>query len=285
MKILHCLALLLVNAQDQPVTFGVSSRLVEVYATVMDKGERPIRGLSPDAFEILDGGQPQELVSFGSSSDSLSLAVLLDTTGSMRDALPVVKNATNLMIDQLGKDDSVAIYGFSNGIELLQDFTQDKRAAKLTVRRLRAEGATALFDALARVSQDLTARPGKRAIVVFTDGEDNSSVLNMESAVLRARKSGVPVYTIAQGDALKARTLVKALESLSENTGGKLFKAQKSSQMDEIFQSISADLQASYLLSYRPPKGSRGEWRSIRVLIKTEKTHKVHCREGYYADW
>ncbi len=284
MKFIYCLPLLLLNAQDPPVSFGVSTRLVEVYATVIDKSDRPIRSLTRDAFEILDGGQPQQLLAFGSSSDSLSLAVLLDTTGSMRDALPVVKNATNLMIDQLRDIDSVAIYGFSNGIELLQDFTQDKKAAKLTVRRLRAEGATALFDALTRVSQDLTTRQGKRAVVVFTDGEDNSSVLNMESAVLRARKSGVPIYTIAQGDALKAPRLVKALESLSENTGGKLFKAQKSSQMDEIFQEISADLQASYLLSYRPPAAGKGEWRPIRVAIKSEKSYKVHCREGYYAD-
>jgi len=284
MKLIYCLPLLLLNAQDPPVTFGVSTRLVEVYATVLDKSDHPIRGLARDAFEVLDGGKPQQLVAFGSSSDSLSLAVLLDTTGSMRDALPVVKNATNLMIDQLRDNDSVAIYGFSNGIELLQDFTQDKRAAKLTVRRLRAEGATALFDALTRVSQDLTTRQGKRAVVVFTDGEDNSSVLNMESAVLRARKSGVPVYAIAQGDALKAPRLVKALQSLSENTGGKLFKAQKSSQMDEIFQAISADLQASYLLSFRPPTVGKGEWRPIRVTVKTENNYKVHCREGYYAD-
>jgi len=284
MKPIWLLPLLLASAQDPPPTFRVTARLVEVYAMVLDKHDRRVGDLKEQQFEILDGGRAQKIEKFESSGGGLSLVIVLDTTGSMKEAMPTVKNAIGRLIDELREEDSVSIYGFAEGLEKLQGFTQDKRAAKLAVRRTRAQGRTALFDALARVSQDLTSRPGKKAIVVFTDGDDNSSVLNLDSAVNRAKKTGVPIYAVAQGDALKASKLMKTIDTLAEKTGGQLFRAHNSSQVDEIFKAIASDIKSTYLLAYYPPTTGTGEWRPIRVSVKGTKDYRVRCKEGYFAD-
>lgn len=284
MKRILLIPLVLLQAQDQTPTFRVTSRLVEVYATVFDRQDHRIGGLKEHEFDILDGGRPQRIEKFEASTDGLALTIVMDTTGSMRDSLPAVKNAISLLIDQMRAEDQVAVYGFAGSLERLQEFTRDKRAAKLAVRRTRAEGRTALFDALTRVSQELHARPGKKAVVVFTDGADNSSVLNLETASLRARKTGVPVYVVAQGEALNATKLMKTLEVLADKTGGQLFRAQKSSQMDEIFLAIASDLKFTYMLAYYPPTIGTGEWRPIRVSVKTDGRFRVRCKEGYFAE-
>ncbi|MGJ5818423.1 VWA domain-containing protein [Paludibaculum fermentans] len=284
MKRILLIPLMLLQAQEQTPTFRVTSRLVEVYATVFDKQDHRIGGLKEHEFDVLDGGNPQRIERFEASTEGLALTIVMDTTGSMRDSLPVVKNAISLLIDQLRDEDLVSVYGFAGSLERLQEFTRDKRAAKLAVRRTRAEGRTALFDALTRVSQELHARPGKKAVVVFTDGADNSSVLNLETAALRARKTGVPVYVVAQGEALSATKLMKSLEVISEKTGGQLFRAQKSSQMDEIFMAIAADLKFTYMLAYYAPTIGTGEWRPIRVSVKADGRFRVRCKEGYFAE-
>ncbi|MGC4052127.1 MAG: VWA domain-containing protein [Paludibaculum sp.] len=138
---------MLLQAQDQVPTFRVTARLVEVYATVFDRQDRRIGGLREQEFNILDGGNPQRIEKFEASTEGLALTIVMDTTGSMRDSLPVVKNAISLLIDQLREEDQVAVYGFAGSLDRLQEFTRDKRAAKLAVRRTRAEGRTALFDA------------------------------------------------------------------------------------------------------------------------------------------
>ena len=97
----------------------------------------------------------------------------------------------------------MAVYAFNAAVTELQPFTTDKRAAERAVLRAHALGGTALYDALVRVNRDLAARTGKKAIVVFTDGDDNLSTLTAEIAIARAKAAGAPIYTIAQGEALR----------------------------------------------------------------------------------
>ena len=191
-------------AQEQAV-FRVDSRLVEVYATIRDQNGHYLDGLPRDRFQVKDNGELQPLAVFESNTDKFSCAVLLDTTGSMAAVLPVVKNSVIHMIDELRDGDTVAIYSFSTSLNQLVDFTTDKAAAKQAVLRTRANGSTALFDSVSELAREMAPRPGKKAMVVFTDGDDNASVLNVKAAVQRAKKAGVPVYAIAEGDALKSK--------------------------------------------------------------------------------
>src|SRR5258708_772618 len=179
------------DARQTPGTIKVEVRLVEVYATIYDQKGRYVDGLSRDSFKVFDDGKPQEISNFETSSQSLSCAILLDTTGSMSEALPRVKNSIVKLIDELGPQDSVAIYTFDQRLVIRQEFTTDKNAAKRAVLRTRAEGATALFDPLSEAAQELSQRSGKKILILFTDGDDNSSALNASAAVARAKKAGV----------------------------------------------------------------------------------------------
>ena len=268
---------------QEPV-FKTAARLVEVYATVFDDRGRFVDGLSREQFRITDEGRPQEIVAFEPYSAELSCALLLDTTGSMASALPLVKNAVVKLIERLRENDSVAVYRFSGSLALLQDFTREKALAKAAVMRTRPLGQTALFDAVSAAARDISRRQGKKAILVFTDGRDNASRLNMDSAAARARKVGVPVYAIAQGEALGDRPLMELLTRMAQSTGGRAYTVRKSSQIAGVFEDISRELAHTYLLAYVPPPADAPHWRALRVSVSGGAGYKVRAKEGYLAE-
>ncbi len=270
----------LCGAQERP-TFKAESRLVEVYATVLDQRGRYVDDLSRSAFRILDNGAPQNIVSFENSATQVSCAILLDTTGSMAAALPKVKSAIYKLIDQFRDGDLVAIYTFSSALDKAQDFTADRSAAKRAVARTRAEGATALFDAVSRVALDVSERKGKKAIVVFTDGDDNASVLNARRATDRAKKLGIPVYTVAEGGALRQTALLNLLKDVARVTGGKSYVPKNLNAVAGIFDDIAEELRHTYWLSYQAPPATDSNWRRIDVQLNSAAAEKVHAKEGY----
>lgn len=269
-------------AQDEPVVFRADVRLVEIHVAVLDRGGRAIRGLTKSDFEIFDEGERRRPEIFESEESPFSVALLLDASGSMEEDLPLVKRAALTMIQQLRPEDRVAVFCFSDRTLALAEFTSEQKALGAAIRRLRAEGTTALFDALGRVAPALTARPGKKALVVFTDGDDNASALTLEHAVQRFRRESVPVYAIAYGNALKSSRLQDTLEQVARLTGGELLQARRPQDAVEAFERVSRDLTASYLLAFRPPSG-KGEWRRLRVSVPGRREARVRHREGYFA--
>ena len=273
------------HSQEPAATIKVQVRLVEVYASVHDQKGHFVDGLNRENFQVFEDGKPQQIAAFDSTSQSLSCAVLLDTTGSMNEALPRVKNSIVKLIDELGLGDSVAIYTFDQRLVIRQDFTTDKDAAKRAALRTRAEGATALFDALSEASRELSQRSGKKVLILFTDGDDNSSALNASAAVARAKKAGVPLYTIAEGEATRSKNLRKLLDDLSQRTGGAAYEVKKPGDIEQVFHEISEDLRHLYMISYRPPEGANdGKWRKIDLLVNGPKDYRIRAKEGYFAE-
>ncbi len=185
-------------AHQIPGAIKVEVHLVEVYATVHDHKGGYVDGLARDNFQVFDDGQAERITNFETSGQSLSCGILLDTTGSMAEALPRVKNSIVKLIDALDPLDSVGIYTFDSRLTVRQEFTTDKQAAKRAILRTRAEGQTALFDALSEAAQEVAARAGKKVLIVFTDGDDNASALNATAAIARAKKLGIPPGKEAQ---------------------------------------------------------------------------------------
>jgi VWFA-related protein len=291
MKAACCLTMWLVATSApewalQPVaTLRVTSRLVEVPVTVFDSHNHYVDGIPRSAFQVREGGKPQEIKYFASTSDSISCAILLDTTGSMDKTLPHLKNSVIRFVDQLGANDSVAIYSFAETLTQQQDFTTDKTAAKRSVLKMRAGGGTALFDALTDVTHEIAKQPGKKAVVVFTDGDDNASVLTAQAAVARATKDGVSLYTIAEGEATRSPRLRKTLAELSRNTGGETYEIKEMKDAEEVFLRISSAFQHMYLISYRPPfEPNDGKWRPIEVVVGDQKSSRVRSKEGYFPN-
>jgi Ca-activated chloride channel family protein len=272
-----------VSAEAAPVEadFKVTGRLVEVYATVTDSRGRYVDNLSRTDFALLDQQSPQNITAFEPQSNEVSCVLLLDTTGSMLLALPALKNAALRLISELRAEDSVSVYNFSDSVNELQPFTIDKAAAKRAVLGTQASGDTALYDALARVGQDLVGRAGKKVIVLFTDGKDNASTLNTDAAIQRAKANGVPIYTIAQGEAIGHKDLLAQLASISKATGGESFAIEKPGEIGRVFDKVSEDLTHGYLLSFQPPASENRAWRPIQVTVKGPRGLKVRAREGY----
>jgi VWFA-related protein len=265
------------------VTFHAEARLVEVYATVTDSGGRYVDDLPRNLFEVLEEGRVQQLTAFEPNTSSLTCALLLDTTGSMQAALPALKNAALKLIGELRGMDTVAVYTFRETLSVAQPFSTDKQAAKRAVLRAIPDGTTALYDSLARVAREISHRSGKKVIVVFTDGADNASTLSSDTVIKRAKTIGAPVYTIAQGQALRFPHVLKQLEKVATATGGLSFVIRNPDEIRGVFEGIAGDLKHGYLLAFRPAEAKAGEWRRIEVRLAGVNKNKVRAREGYYG--
>ncbi len=271
-------------AQSGSAVFRSDVRLVEVYATVFDHKGKYLDGLDSHSFEVLDEGKPQPIVTFESNQAELSCAILLDTTGSMARALPGVRNAVLRLIDEFRDNDAVAVYGFSVSLDTLQDFTTDKKALRTAVLRTRAGGQTALFDAIAQTAQEIGRRKGKKVMIVFTDGDDNASMLNVNAALSRVKKLGIPIYSIAEGEAVSSAALSRGLKEISQLTGGVAYSVKKPKDVETVFADISEDLQHGYLLTYKPPVAQGFGWRKIQLVVGSWKDCRVRSREGYLPE-
>ena len=273
-----------VLAQDGGPVFRSEVRLVEVYATVFDHRGHYMDGLPGTSFELRDEGVPQPIVTFESNQSNLSCAILLDTTGSMFRALPGVKNAVMHLVDEFRPEDALAVYSFSTSLVVLQDFTSEKSALKTAVLRTRASGETALFDSISQAAATIAKRSGKKSMIVFTDGDDNASVLNANAALARVKKLGIPIYTIAEGEAVTSAALSRGLKEISQVTGGVAYTVKKPKDVETVFQDISEDLQHGYMMTYKPPPARGFGWRKIDVALSGAKDYRIRAREGYLPD-
>lgn len=271
------------TAPQVPGAIKVEVHLVEVYATVHDHKGGYVDGLARDNFQVFDDGQAERITNFETSGQSLSCGILLDTTGSMAEALPRVKNSIVKLIDALDPQDSVGIYTFDSQLTIRQEFTTDKQEAKRAILRTRAEGQTALFDALSEAAQEVATRPGKKVLIVFTDGDDNASALNATAAIARAKKLGIPLYAIAEGEATHSHNLRKILDELSERTGGATYQVKKPNEIEEVFAKISEELKHLYMIAYQPPANAGdSKWHKIEVAVRGVKDYRIRAREGYF---
>ena len=273
------------NAPALPTeaTFRATANLVQVFATVTDSRGRYLDDLAAGDFSILNDGNPVRVSAFEPATAGISCTLLLDTSESMLASLPALKKAALKFIGGLRPNDSVAVYTLRGGITELEAFTTDKRAAERAVLRTEPGGMTALYDGLVRVIRDISDRPGKKVIVVFTDGDDNISLLPSETAIQRARSAGVPVYTIAKGAGIQDQTL-QQLAAVSRSTGGMAITLEGSSEIQPAFEKIFQDVMHGYLLAFQAPDSAGHVWHTIEVVLKSANGRKVRARDGYYPE-
>ncbi|WP_321471317.1 VWA domain-containing protein [uncultured Paludibaculum sp.] len=273
-----------VLAGDADLVFQARGRVVEAYATVTDSHGRYADDLNSGQFTILEEGESKPVFAFESRMAGVSVALVFDTSGSMVSTLPKLKSAALQLLDDLRPVDSAAVYTFDDTVTALVPFAEDKEAAKRAILKLHACGVTALYEALVRVNHDLAARAGKKAIIVFTDGADNASMLSARLAIEKAKQRGVPIFTIAQGEAVFHPELVSELNNIAQSTGGVPFLIHKPGEIAEVFEKISQDLAHGYLVAFQPSSGEHRGWRKINVEVKGAKGLQVRARQGYYAE-
>jgi Ca-activated chloride channel family protein len=272
-----------VRTKEAEFAPGVDVDVVQVAATVTDGKGRFIRGLTKDSFRIFEDGVPQPVTHFIGEGTPRDLVVAVDMSGSMKDALPLCRQAVKKFLQTLKEEDKLTLLAFNDNVFTLARSETDPATRARAVDRLAPWGGTALYDVVLRSLALLDKRRGRRALVLFSDGEDRSSQATVEDVERRLEVSDAPIYVVSQGRGLREKELKKIIDRLGETSGGRAFYTDRIEELPEVFAQIAEDLQNQYLLAYDPTNTERdGSWRAIRVEVAGQP-FKVRARQGYRA--
>ena len=271
-------------------SLSVNVELVNVIFSVLDPRGRFVSNLSQNDFRVYENGQPQIVTHFSADPNlPLTVALLIDTSGSVRDRLRFEKEAAIEFFESTltRNTDRGLTLSFDSGVDLIQDFTADTDSLAQSIRGLRAGGGTALYEAIDfAANRKLAGQAGRRVIVIISDGEDNLSHISMDDALESAQRNEVVIYAIStsavQG-ARKDRGGDEILRMVADETGGKFFCPTKLQSLASSFRDITNELRLQYSLTYQSTNPMRdGKFRQIRIE-PTNKRYIARARNGYYA--
>jgi Ca-activated chloride channel family protein len=261
----------------------VAVQLVELYTAVTDRNERPAEGLGAEKFAVKEDGVAQELVRFEQVRDlPIKTAILLDTSASMDKNLEEAQRAAlSYFTDIVTPKDRAALITFNDRPRLQVKFTNELLQLGGGLAGLKAERGTSLYDSIVFALYYFNGLKGQRALIVLSDGKDESSKFKFEDTLDFARRAGVAIYSIGLGEDLE-REAKKALEKLAEETGGRSFFVDEAKELVPIYQSIQEELRSQYLLVYQSTNAKPDKkFRSVDVKVK-EPGLEAHTIRGYY---
>jgi Ca-activated chloride channel family protein len=263
---------------------------VLLHATVQDDKNHIITTLEKTAFTVYEDGKPQNIISFHNQDIPVSMGIVIDNSGSMREKRAKVNQAALNLVRASNPKDEVFVVNFNDEYYLDQDFTNDLLKLKEALEKIDARGGTALRDAVVASAEHLkvNGRLEKKVLFVVTDGDDNASNETLEQAVKElSGENGPQVYAIGiLGDEEHPKRARKALEIMAERTGGIAFFPKTLDEVDEISKTVAHDIRNQYLIGYKPtnPRAAGG-FRQVRVEAKAKGHGKmvVRTKSGYYA--
>lgn len=269
-------------------SFGesVDVALVELYATVTDRRGRPIGGLERDHFEVEEDGTPQQILRFERVADRpVHAAILLDVSASMEDRLDGARQAAlGFFRDVVDPDDRAALVTFNDRPQLAVPFTAELPKLGTGLAALQAERGTALWDSVIYGLYVFNGVAGQKALLVLSDGEDESSRFSFDEALELAQRSGVTVYSI--GLDLPRGQGRRQLGRLAEVTGGRSFLIDGVGDLPAVYRQIEEDLRSQYFLSYQSTAGTGGRgsggFRRVEVEVTEPRGAEVRTSSGYY---
>lgn len=268
---------------------SVDVNLVTVTATVTDATAHPVSDLSKEDFAILEDGVPQEVTLFEPETHvPLALALMVDASLSTAKDLRFEKESAARFIAEMLEDrDRMAVYAFSDAVRSLADFTNSVDSLQRALHAITPESGTALYDAIVRGSRDVGRRPGRKVLILVTDGDDTTSENDFHAALAAAQRAEVLLYAVVirpiRSEAGRNIRGEHALIQLAEGTGGRVFFPDRVEELDQIFPVINRELRAQYLLGYYPkPNPAASNFRRIEVRVKRANLFVRH-RGGYYA--
>ncbi len=300
--------------EDGEQILKVGTRLVNVLFSVTDKTNRYINDLKQEEVTVLENGQPQEIFTFKREFDlPLTMAIMVDTSGSERYVLPQLKDAGGHFVESVLKTgkDTAAIIAFEGEASLLQGLTSNKNRLQKGLEQIAyiappgayggtpgingnsRQGGTSIYDSIMATCTDLLAREaGRKTIVLLTDGEDTTSRNKLDDAINEALRAEVVIYAIGIGDPASGGTFMGngvnegMLKKLTEATGGRAIIPSGRRDLDGAFAQLEQDMRQQYLLAYEPKNEALdGTFRKIELKVPKfkEKDIKIRNRRGYYA--
>lgn len=274
--------------EDNPV-FTADTKEVTLYVSVLDKDGKIIPDIPKTNFHVLENGIEQTIKAFNRDDVPVSMCIVIDSSGSMKDKHSRVVAAAVALIRASNKDDEICFVNFNDLAYKDQSFTNDIGKLEMAMENIDNHGGTAMRDALAGTI-DYVKRDGKRdkkVIVMVTDGNDNSSSkTTLEELVRIARDSEVLIYSIGilseedRGEAKKAK---RALDELAEISGGYAYYPKTLSEVEQITPQIAHEIRNQYILAYTPPGPMDGSYRRLKVDVRGVRGATVRARPGYYA--
>jgi len=302
-------------SQDQRPTFRVKVDMVVLSFTVTDSKGRYVNGLKPTDFKITEDGIVQKLSTFaegnrpplqilddgstrpivtttedpekgGIASDSFvgtNVFVLFDTSNYMYRGFVYASDAIADFIRGLDRADSVAVYTFSRNLSRGAPLNRDRNEVLMGLRKAVAGDDAALYNCLLLTLRDAAKVPGRKVIIVFSNGPDNASMVAPDDVRAVAEDEGIPIYVISTSDASRDPISANIFRRLATRTGGKSFFAKTWQRQVEAFESIREDLGNSYTITYYPAANPNEGFRkiSVEVVSDTAKKYRVSARPGY----
>ncbi len=284
---------------NQGFVIGVDVELVTLAISVMDREGQPVIGLDQEHFQVFEDGVAQEISLFKHEDAPISVGLVIDNSGSMRNKRERVNSAALTFVRESNPDDETFIVSFDDEAYLEQDFTGSIGNLLDALDNIDTRGETALNDAIYLSLEFVEAegRMDKKALLVISDGEDSSSKYGFNSVLERAKEADVTVYAIGLLEANDERGGLfrrspsqrarKELEELAEATGGQAFFPESLAEVEELCRRVAHDLRNHYTIGYNPTNMKfDGGWREIEVEVNAPRGFprlSVQTQPGYYA--
>ena len=289
----------------QAPTIRAQVGLVNLFVTVRDKSKRIVTDLKQEDFKAYEDSQPQQIAFFSKEVTlPITLALLLDTSGSEQYMLPAIQDAGARFVDRvLRKGDEALVMSFDSDVDLLADFTEDRGQLDRGIHKARINvpsagsiarnpgpigsrqvTGTALYDAIyLACNEKLNTEAGRKAIVIVTDAQDEGSKMRIEDAVEAAQRTDSVIHILLVADPHFGGGNSGAAHRLSDDTGGRTISVNSEKHLAQAFDQISEELRMQYTLGYYPTNNARdGKFRKVKVDT-TNHDYKVLARKGYYA--
>jgi len=285
-----------VALKGQGAAFRSNIDLISLPVTVTGPGGRHVGNLTADDFDILEDGKPQQLQYFSHAETALSVSLLLDSSSSMEERMPLAQKAAMEFVAKLRPNDIAEIVDFDSRVQTLQPFTTDRRLLESAIQGVKAGGSTSLYNAIYITLRALeNVRPTREddirreVIVVLSDGDDTSSLVTFEETIEGAKRSSAVIYTIGLGleePSTRSGTSITgefALRRLAQETGGRMFTPKRAEELSNVYTQIADELSDQYVLGYLSRNERHdGRWRSVAVQVRRPQL-QARTRTGYYA--
>ena len=268
--------------------FSAETRLVVLHASVSDKRGHLVPNLLEKNFKVYENGIQQPIKVFKHEDVPVSMGLIIDDSGSMRDKRSRVEAAALALVRASNPQDEAFVVNFNDEAYLDVPFTSEIKKMEQGLARIDSRGGTAMRDAINMSIDYLKAngKKDKKVLIVVTDGNDNASGTSLEQVVQRSIQSEVLIYAVGllgeeqRHEAAKAK---RALRELTAATGGVAFYPKDVSEVNGLALQIASDIRSQYTLAYSPPNPGDGSYRQIKVEVDAPGHPLVRTRSGYYA--
>jgi Ca-activated chloride channel homolog len=282
------------NAPDNKQgKISLNVNLVVLHTSVLDDRGKFVDGLSQDNFRVYEDKVEQKLSVFKREDIPVSMGLVIDNSGSMRDKRPRVNEAALTLVQSSNPSDEAFVVNFNDDfyLDLDKDFTNSIPELKEALERIDARGSTALYDAIIGSLDHLKkGSKEKKVLLIVTDGEDNTSRNTLEKTIKEIQKTDTVIYTIGllgQENKKSAKSAKRALTEIAAASGGVAYFPENVEDVHSICEQVAHDIRHQYTLAYYPSNTARdGSFRSVHVDVIPPRGHGklvARTRNGYYA--